>query len=50
MTMSRAMVTETGETTVGRNGAVQWPFTLSAMSPATGTVLATMLTNDPSWA
>jgi len=44
--MPRAMVTETGETTIGRNDAIQWPFTISAMSPSTGTVLGTLLTND----
>jgi hypothetical protein len=48
--MPRAMVTDTGETTIGRNAAIQWPFTLSAMSPNTGTVLATILTNDPAFA
>jgi hypothetical protein len=44
--MGRCMVTETGETTVGRNDAIQWPFTLSAMTPTSGTVLGYLLTND----
>lgn len=48
--MPRCMVTDTGETTVGRNDAIQWPFTISAMSPASGTVLGTILTNDPAFA
>lgn len=46
LTVPRVMVTDTGETTVGRSDAIQWPFTLSAMSPSSGTVLATLLTND----
>jgi hypothetical protein len=48
--LPRCMVTETGETTVGRNDAIQWPFTISAMSPSSGAVLGTFLTNDTAFA
>jgi hypothetical protein len=48
--MGRAMVTETGETTVGRSAAIQWPMTMSAMTPNTGTVLGYILTNDSAFA
>jgi hypothetical protein len=48
--MPRCMVTDTGETTIGRNDAIQWPFTISAMSPVSGTVLGTILTNDAAFA
>lgn len=48
--MGRCMVTETGETTVGRDDAIQWPFTLSAMTPNSGTVLGYILTNDTAFA
>src|SRR6266540_1585996 len=48
--MGRCMVTDTGETTVGRNDAIQWPFTMSAMSPSSGTVLGYITTNDTAFA
>lgn len=48
--MGRCMVTETGETTVGRSAAIEWPFTISAMTPSTGTVLGYLLTNDTAFA
>ena len=48
--MGRCMVTETGETTIGRSAAIEWPFTLAAMTPNTGTVLGYILTNDVAFA
>src|SRR6266542_3437917 len=48
--MPRCMVTDTGESSITRNAAIEWPFTLSAMSPASGTVLGSIYTNDTAFA
>lgn len=44
--IGRGMVTETGEMTVARSGAIQLPITFSAMAPSSGTELGYILTND----
>lgn len=44
--MGRCMVTEGGEATVGRSAAIELPLTISAMTPASGTVLGYIVTND----
>ncbi len=44
--MGRCMVTATGDTTIGRDDAIMWNFTISAMTPTSGTVLGYLLTND----
>lgn len=47
--MGRSMVTETGESPVGRSAPVAWPMTMGAMTPNAGTVLGFLLTNDTSF-
>jgi hypothetical protein len=44
--MGRCMVTEGGETTVGRSAAIELPLTISAMTPSSGVVLGYIVTND----
>jgi hypothetical protein len=44
--MGRCMVTEGGEATIGRSAAIELPLTISAMTPASGSVLGYFLTSD----
>lgn len=46
----RGMVTETEEMTVGRSDAVRLGVSFAAMTPATGTELSYILTDDPAFA
>src|SRR6266542_1206020 len=48
--MPRCMVTDTGESSITRNAAIEWPFTKSDISPASGTVLGSIYTNDTAFA
>lgn len=46
----RGMVTESGEMSVGRSEAIGLELTFAAMTPATGTELAYILSNDTAFA
>jgi hypothetical protein len=48
--IGRGMVQETGESNVQRSDGIKLPMTFGAMTPASGTVLGTILTNDPAFA
>ena len=50
LVIGRGMVTETSETNVQRSDAVKLPLTFSAMTPASGSELAYILTNDTAFA
>jgi hypothetical protein len=45
-TIARGMVTESGETPINRSNPAGLPITFAAMTPASGTELAALLTND----
>lgn len=45
-TISRGMVTESGESNINRSNPIGLPISFAAMSPASGTELAALLTND----
>jgi hypothetical protein len=45
-TIGRGMVIESGESSVTRSEGIALPITFAAMSPASGTELAAILTND----
>jgi len=45
-TISRGMVTESGESQVNRSNPIGLPITFAAMTPASGSELAALLTND----
>ena len=48
--IGRGMVTETSESNITRGDAIKLPITFAAMSPATGTEMAYILTNDTAFA
>lgn len=48
--IGRGMVTESGETNVNRSNPSALPITFAAMTPASGTELAYLLTNDANMA
>ncbi len=50
LVIGRCMVTESGESTVARSAPSALPLTFGAMSPASGSELSYVLTDDPAMA
>jgi len=48
--IGRGMVTESGETAIGRSAPIKLPLSFAAMAPSSGTELSYFLTNDTAFA